>query len=117
MISPKLSNCGFYSRKCGIYTRLIYSPPPPSFPCSYPKYPSYSLPYALDIHLPAVTHIFYSANCPEEFIAQLHSVKSKMMTPSAKVRMVPSRLFKRANFPSYTLVGSTPRQLVRVSMQ
>ena len=47
-------------------------------------FPSYTLPYAMDLHLPAVSFIHYSALCPEEFIAQLHSVKSKMIA-SAKV--------------------------------
>lgn len=58
----------------------------PTFMCRYPKFPSYSLPYALDIHLPAVSYVYYSSVCPEEFIAQLHSVKSKMMATSTKVR-------------------------------
>lgn len=51
----------------------------------FPKFPSYSLPYALDIHLPAVSCIFYAPLCPEEFIAYLHSVKSKLMATSSKV--------------------------------
>ena len=53
-----------------------------------PRYPDYLLPYALDIHHPRVTFLHYSANCSDEFVASLHSVKSKIMKASAKVRVV-----------------------------
>ncbi|XP_064404404.1 syntaxin-binding protein 5-like isoform X2 [Halichondria panicea] len=49
-----------------------------------PRYPGYMFPYALDIHLPPVTSLHYTANCSDEFIASLHSVKSKLMKVSAK---------------------------------
>ncbi len=61
----------------------------PSLPPRLPAYPSYLFPYALDLHQPPVTALHYTANCCDEFIASLHSVKSKLVktkTP-AKVYM------------------------------
>ena len=62
----------------------IYNIPPLPSPHSFP---AFSLPYGLDLHTPSVTCIEYYGNCPEEFVASLHSVKSKMMcdTKSTKV--------------------------------
>ncbi len=53
------------------------------------RFPAFEIPYALDIHTPPVTSLHYCANCPEEFIASLHSVKSKMVhdTKSTKVML------------------------------
>ena len=43
------------------------------------SYPSFNLPYALDVHLPPVTCLQYSGDCPEELIASFHSINSKLM--------------------------------------
>ena len=42
------------------------------------SFPTFSLPYALDVHVSPVTCVEYYGNCPEEFIASLHSTKSKL---------------------------------------
>ena len=43
------------------------------------SYPTFKLPYALDVHLPPVTCVHYCGNCPEELIASLHTINSKRM--------------------------------------
>ena len=53
------------------------------------SFPTFSLPSALDVHLSPVTCVQYCSKCPEEFIASLHSVNSKLIADnkSAKVYM------------------------------
>ncbi|CAI8003568.1 Syntaxin-binding protein 5, partial [Geodia barretti] len=43
------------------------------------NFPLFSLPHALDIHIPPVSCLEFYGNCPEELVASLHSVKSKML--------------------------------------
>ena len=45
---------------------------------SVPGYPSYSLPYTFDLHLPPVTCLQYYAGAPEELVASLLSARSKV---------------------------------------
>jgi len=55
------------------------------------SYPSFNLPYALDVQLPPVTCLQYSGNCPEELIASFHSINSKLMARNkTKVDIYPS---------------------------
>ena len=40
--------------------------------------PNFFIPFSFDVHISPVTSIEYCGNCPDDFIAQLHSVKSKL---------------------------------------
>ena len=54
------------------------------------RLPSFSIPFAMDIQLSPVTSIQYYASIPDSFIAQLHSMESKVMqkNKSTKVSIV-----------------------------
>ena len=51
------------------------------------SFPTFSLPSALDIHLSPVTCVQYCSKCPEELIASLQSVNSKLTAENKSTKV------------------------------
>ena len=51
------------------------------------SFPTFSLPSALDVHLSPVTCVQYCSKCPEEFIASLQSVNSKLIADNKSTKV------------------------------
>ena len=51
------------------------------------SFPTFNLPYALDVHLSPVTCLQYCSNCPEEFVASLQSVNSELIAENKSTKV------------------------------
>lgn len=52
------------------------------------RIPNFNIPFCFDIHYSPVTSLVYCGNCPDDFIAQLHSVKSKLPHNPASTKVI-----------------------------
>ena len=55
------------------------------------RFPAFNVPLSFDINYSPVTSIGYYGNCPDDFVAELQSVITKLpqqLNKSAKVRVV-----------------------------
>ena len=59
-------------------SRYIYTCVSISLTPSLPSFPKFDIPFMFNMQTSPVTTIKYYGNCPDDFIALLHSVQSKM---------------------------------------
>ena len=58
-----------------------------TLPLNTRSFPTFSLHSALDVHLSPVTSVQYCSKCPEEFIASLQSVNSKLIAENKSTKV------------------------------
>ena len=82
----------FYNLSLSLFMKLTYSlfclslNSLSSVPIHF-RVPNFNNPFCFDIHYSPVTSLVYCGNCPDDFIAQLHSVKSKLPHTPASTKV------------------------------